>query len=338
MVKILSYDIESTTGSQSDGSVCTFGYCLSDEKFNILKQEDIVINPHTKSFSKHIKLHYSKEQIRSSPTFPNHYEKIKELFQSADIVIGFSVGNDVKYLNNMCSIYNLERITYNFLDVQLLHKFLNKKAMPTSLENAMSEIGEEYLPHRSDEDARATLLVFKYLVESSGLSLKEFLHKQYISEGVNTDSDIVPCTDGSLTKKQKSTLILHFRDEVCGKIRRRKGVFSGKAFSFSEEIMYNDIDHFRKIMYTIYKKGGKVVHIMVSNVFVIKNEIKEREKKVINMRNEGEERTSIMAYDDLIGIILPLEEYDFSSDREILFQLKKDTKKCKKQTNKKHKK
>lgn len=338
MVKILAYDIESTTGSQSDGSVCTFGYCLSDEKFNILKQEDIVIKPYTKAFSTHVKLHYSKEEIRNSPTFPFHYEKIKELFQSADVVLGFSVNNDVKYLNNMCAIYNLERIKYHFLDVQLLHKFLTKRAMPTSLENAMGEIGEEYLPHRSDEDARATLLVFKHLVENSGLSLNEFLHKQYISEGVNTDCDIVPCTDGSLTKKQKSALILHFKEEVCQKIKRRKGVLSGKAFSFSEEITYQDIDLFRKIMYAVYKKGGKVVPTMVSNVFVVKNEIKDREKKVLNMRNEESEKTIIMAYDDLIKIIYPLEELDFSSDREIIIKLKKDNKKTKKQTNKKYKK
>ena len=160
-MRILSYDIESTTGSHSDASMCTFGYCIADEQFNIIEQKDIVMRPHTRRYESRIKLHYEKAFIKSRPYFPEFYEEIKALFSSADLIIGFSVSNDVDFLNNACQVYKLEKIYYDFLDVQLLHKTVYKKPNMCGLESIASDMGVEYLAHRSDEDARVTLLLLK---------------------------------------------------------------------------------------------------------------------------------------------------------------------------------
>ena len=81
-MRILSYDIESTTGSHCDASMCTFGYCIADEKFNIIEQKDIVMRPYTKRYEPRIKLHYDKAYIKAQPQFPTFYNKIKSLFNN----------------------------------------------------------------------------------------------------------------------------------------------------------------------------------------------------------------------------------------------------------------
>ena len=43
-MKYLFFDIECSNGHD----ICSFGYCLTDEKFKIIKKEDIVINPESK--------------------------------------------------------------------------------------------------------------------------------------------------------------------------------------------------------------------------------------------------------------------------------------------------
>ncbi len=329
-MRILSYDIESSTGSHSDGSMCSFGYCICDEKFNIIEQKDLVMSPYTKRFSPHVPLQYDKNFIKSQPKFPYYYDYIKNLFLSADIIIGFSVMNDVDFLNDVCSVYNLPKINYSFYDVQLLYKKLTNKSTLIGLENAMKELGIEYLPHRSDEDARATLLLFKSLLKTNNLTLKTFIQKRVLLEGCNGENEIIPCSDGSLTKKQKTHLINYFRDNVCKIIRKNKGVFERKAFAFSESIRFNDVDYFRRILYSVYENGGKYVPIGVSNYFVIDGDITEKEKRELQKRNENRENTKIIYLLELLKDIKNLQKIEFIEDRNILAKLKSDLKNNKK--------
>ena len=67
-LKILSFDIESCNGNSKEASLCSFGYCLTDENFNILEQKDIIVNPASKRFTllnfkgtKGIKLAYEEK-------------------------------------------------------------------------------------------------------------------------------------------------------------------------------------------------------------------------------------------------------------------------------------
>ena len=88
-MKILSFDIESCTGNPTDGSLCSFGYCLSND-FDIIEKKDILVNPKPKKFKlgksgeeARIKLAYSEEEFRSAPRFPAAYRKIRPLFEGA---------------------------------------------------------------------------------------------------------------------------------------------------------------------------------------------------------------------------------------------------------------
>ena len=44
-MKYVFFDIECSNSFVESSKICSFGYVLTDEKFNIIKKEDIFINP-----------------------------------------------------------------------------------------------------------------------------------------------------------------------------------------------------------------------------------------------------------------------------------------------------
>ena len=320
-MEILSFDIESTTGNHRDGSMCTFGYCLIDESLNIYHQEDIVMNPKTKRFETKIKLHYDKAFIKSKERFPAYYDKISELFKNKDYVIGFSILNDVEFLNNACEIYNLEKIEYDFLDVQLLYKEVYKKPTLSGLAVIAEELGIDYEAHRSDEDARVTFLVLKHIVNDLQMSIDEVLRKYHITLGSNTRSDVMPCTNGELTKREINYLLLKFVEKYYRHSRRYKGGLSFKTFAFTDELRYGNVDKFRRILKRIYDLNGRVGTIESSNVFVHSfkdGELPEKYLNAINLRNKDKQRITVITEEEFMDLIKELPELDFSKDTELL--------------------
>ncbi|MBR3804295.1 MAG: 3'-5' exonuclease [Clostridia bacterium] len=318
-MRILSYDIESTTGSHSDASMCTFGYCIADEKFNIIEQRDIVMRPRGKRYESKIKLHYDKAFIKAQKPFPDFYEEIKNLFKTSDLIIGFSVSNDVDFLNNACELYGLEKIEYEFLDIQLLHKTVEKLPNPRGLESVAQEMGVEYLAHRSDEDARVTLLLLKSITEKLNLTIEEVLSKYHITQGVNSEEETTPCTNGVYTKKELNYLINDFIEHNYRHNRRYKGGLSYKSFAFSDEIKFGDVDLYRRMMKRIYELNGRVGQIENCNHFVsVKGEFTEKEKRSLSLRNEGRKRITPITLEDALKIFGTLPELDFSKDVELI--------------------
>lgn len=319
-MKILSYDIESTTGNHNDGSMCSFGYCLSNENFEILLQEDIVMNPKTRRFENRIPLHYDKAFIKSQPRFPEHYDKVKGLFTDKDLIIGFSVSNDVDFLNNACEVYSLNKIDYEFLDVQLLYKTVFKKPTLSALSSIAEELGIEYMAHRSDEDARVTLLVLKHIVDYVNLPILEVLRKYSITLGSNKKGESIPCTNGTLTRKEINYLILKFVEKNYRHSRRYKGGLSFKTFAFEDEIRYGDVDKFRQIIKRIYELNGRISSIESSNVFVKLGEgdLLEKYQRAIDERNKDKLRIKVITLDELLNTLKELPKIDFSSDTDLI--------------------
>lgn len=182
----LFYDIECSDGRH----MCSFGYVITDEYFNILEKADILINPeaifHTGAWSKKnrekdpgIELAYPKERFKANPTFPARYERIQRLLQHDDRkIIGFSHHNDALFLTVACKRYELPIIDYKFYDAQEMfgesRNIVNQVAL-----NAIAEALEvdlsKLVQHRSDDDAEASMLVTKALCEDMGLTLEELI-------------------------------------------------------------------------------------------------------------------------------------------------------------------
>jgi hypothetical protein len=95
---------------------------------------------------------YEVDEFRKAPRFYEIYDKIKELFNGR-IVLGFSLANDIKYINNACDFFKLERICYEFYDIQFIYQLLHPEEKAVGLKTLNQKYSIEYIEHRSDEDA-----------------------------------------------------------------------------------------------------------------------------------------------------------------------------------------
>ena len=93
-MRFLSFDIECCDSVH----ICEFGYVLSDEHFNVLDKQVLIINPQ-KPFTltgrpdqEDLKLFFPEETYYAAQEFPSFYQKIKSLIEYQDqIVIGHAV-------------------------------------------------------------------------------------------------------------------------------------------------------------------------------------------------------------------------------------------------------
>lgn len=187
-MKYLFFDIEGACPKLS--TIATFGYVVTDEDFVVSVREDILMNPNSKYDWYVVKnlLSYTKAQLAAEPKFDFHYNKIKYLLEDKEtLVCGFSISNDLKYLNSECRRYSLPPITFRYMDVQTLADkfFESKNQIGIERAYAMLEIDDKILLHRSDEDALAAMKVAKKICSIKGTNLLE-LAKIYDCTGKNS--------------------------------------------------------------------------------------------------------------------------------------------------------
>ena len=69
----LFFDIESAHGNFSKGVMCSFGYVLCNDNFDIIQEDDILINPELEKWDWYVVkniLPYSKNVYNSMSNFP----------------------------------------------------------------------------------------------------------------------------------------------------------------------------------------------------------------------------------------------------------------------------
>lgn len=175
-MKYLFFDIECSNGHD----ICSFGYCLADEKFKIIKKEDIVINPESKIVlskkgqTAKIQLAYSQEYFNKQNPFDYYYAKIcKLLTNKKHILFGHAIQSDFSFLNIACRRYGLPLIEMEGFDTQKLHHIIYKTPHVESLEKIADEleIEKDFLFHKSSEDAHATMLITKQIFVDNELDI-----------------------------------------------------------------------------------------------------------------------------------------------------------------------
>lgn len=187
-MKYLFFDIE--CANPRFNSICTFGYVLTDDHFRVIAQEDVLMNPETgydKYVIKNI-LHYSVEELDAHMPFPCFYDSIKELMCGDDtVVLGFSVSNDIRFLNETCIRYRLPSLNYRFYDVQKIYGEYVKVKDQTSIEKAGEtlHLDKPFFVHRSDEDARITMEILKAICAEKNMEIHEVLKAFSTCGGAN---------------------------------------------------------------------------------------------------------------------------------------------------------
>ncbi len=190
-MKYLFFDIECANCDLGKGKICSFGYILTDESFNILEEDDILINPDApfhltgRKDKRDIKLGYPKEAFLQAERFPAFHERIFALITDKDtLAIGYAVINDVNFLISECERYSLSLPDFEYYDVQLLYSDYKSVRNVVSLERASTEFGVEITEeHVSREDARDTMLVAKGICDRLSIGLTDALKLSYRAKG-----------------------------------------------------------------------------------------------------------------------------------------------------------
>ena len=89
-MKYVFFDIECACVFKNTAKICAFGYVVTDEKFNVLEKEDILIDPRGKFHltdrkgGEGLVLPYEYEDFKKHPAFPAEYARIKALLEDKE--------------------------------------------------------------------------------------------------------------------------------------------------------------------------------------------------------------------------------------------------------------
>ena len=182
-MKYLFFDIECSVVSKNTAKICAFGYCLTDEQFNIIEQEDILINPQggfhltDRKGTQGLVLPYDYSDFKKYPTFQEKAEKIYALLQDKDtLVAGHATMNDVKYLNFEAHRFHLPSFAFDFADTQFVYmNAVGEFSRQFGLGAIAQELGVEFTAHRAVDDAYATMKVAEAMCKAAGLNFAQLL-------------------------------------------------------------------------------------------------------------------------------------------------------------------
>ncbi|MFI3167400.1 MAG: 3'-5' exonuclease [Bacillota bacterium] len=338
----VSFDIESCNGKNVGASMCSFGYAVFDKDCNKIKKEDILMRPMVASFKlssgrggNGIELAYSEDAFMKSPKFPVLYNQIKEILQSKQLVLGFSISNDLNFLNNACDEYGLERIEFSYIDVQKIHK----QVFETENFEGLSKLAEryeiEFLPHRSDEDAFVTATIFEKILQELGVSFEEFMTKYKKKFQTNKKEQVIVGDENyskrvALSTVKSKKILMHSFIESQKEEKREKSArpfLNGKGVCFSDTWEYEDINFTRRLIARLYALGGKYNGMAKWSKYLIIDSEKEGDKDILFERRIAHgEKVSTMEKSEFIKMLGEIPEMKFD-DWKTLCNHKKEVKK-----------
>ncbi len=181
----LFFDAECANCLHGEGKICSVGYVKTDERFNILRKKDILIDPSAPFLlgnaknGEGIQLGYPLSRFRYSHTFPFYYEEIKRVFTAPEtLCFGFCIHQDIGFLDYTCSRYGLPFFSFEYVDIQKLDKALYGLRDCRGLDTLVESFGlAKFTYHRSDDDALMSMEVLQRLLEENNMTLSQAIQR-----------------------------------------------------------------------------------------------------------------------------------------------------------------
>lgn len=277
-MQYLFFDIECACVFKDTAKICAFGYCLTDENFNILEKEDVLINPKGKFHLTDRKgraglvLPYDYTDFKKYPAFPKAYGRIRALLEDENrLVFGHATCNDVKYLNLETKRFHLPPLRFSFYDTQLVYMTrIRSFARQYGLESITQDLNVEFTPHRAADDAYATMRVAQAMCAADGVTLPGLLEKYAVLPGrtaggrtVNGSSAAMQLYAEEVRRAREERDRAHA--EFCRFVEKNRpkkrspavkyGEWRDKVFTFSREIE-NNLSVSLRYVSEIYRRGG----------------------------------------------------------------------------------
>ena len=300
----LAFDFQAANGYKPY-SICSVGYVIADESFNILHKENIWINPKTKynlngtRKNVGIDLHLDKDVIEHAPAFGQVYDRLKDLLTDPTVrVVGHAVESDVSMLNSACRHNRLPCINFDFICSQLLFKLYRGDKDVRGLDKIADELGISFAHHASDEDALASMLTLKYLCEDSALSVEGLLEKFNVRIGSNRNFVVTRTVSlsGQISKKRVTSEAIKAISEYIRSNRLRSapcGALKGKLVSLSRALECSGGEVLHSVIKKIYACGGQYTAKVSKGSIYVKEEGEPsetdamREKYLSELRKNG---------------------------------------------------
>ena len=265
-MRYLFYDTECAYGR---GGICEFGYVITDENFNYLREDNLLINPHIK-FDDYghkkagIVFAYSKNEYYSSPDIMDRYDEIKALLTAPDtVVIGYATDSDAKFLINDLDRFDLPPINYVFWDVMRMYRFIAKRESGLKLDILYAETGcSDLMHHQALYDSKMTIEVLKKLLRDYNLTFSDVQKNYKMASGESYNGRIV-IRDGSVfnyTKGGRTTVanrkILddYIKNEPISLLSNK---FEGKIFSIAPDVVKENFAVTMALCEKSKKRGGQ---------------------------------------------------------------------------------
>jgi hypothetical protein len=165
--------------------MCSLGYVVFDDKFNIIEKRDIIVNPES-SFDWYLlrkksktKLAHPKKYYEMFEPFPILYQEIKKILETKySGIFGFDVMNDLKYVYDSCDRYKLRQIKIKGYDVRkILNNYDNYSGgLSTATEVYVKDLNTNLTSHKSDDDSEMTMKVLETICVNMEVSIAELIN------------------------------------------------------------------------------------------------------------------------------------------------------------------
>ena len=254
-MKYLFFDIECAGVYKEVAKICAFGYCLTDESFNVLEKRDLLMNPQgrfhltDRKGENGIILPYKYEDFKKYPTFVEYADSLYALLQDKDtLVLGHAVMNDVKYLNLETKRFHLPSFSFSFMDTQFLYMHrVNDFSRQFGLGAIVKDLQIDFVAHRAVDDAYATMKIAEALCKEENCTLSRLLKKYNVSVGSIADYETTPPTsklyerfkedrEKAKEKRDKARAEFHVFADREKRKRAKDGKCKNKTFCFSHTL------------------------------------------------------------------------------------------------------
>lgn len=330
-MRYLFYDVECSNCFNGEGKICSFGYVITDEDFNVLEKNDLVMNPASRFYLRRkegrpeIELAYSEEYFRAQPKFDKFYEKIKYMLEEPDqIVMGHSILNDVKHLAYQCKRYKFPCINYRFGDSQLIYKKFVQHGSGSQVGLARIceefDIHPEHL-HRSDDDAWATMEFVKIICKQKHVSLYRLLSDNPECTGEINNFEI---TMNGVSVTRSKRFLQRMLEEYVKTLRPAQGgELEGKRICMSRKFERDNADLCGYFAKKTFELGGRYTrNAMRANVLVMADDEPCTREKAIRADGKLSKRVQFITLDEFKSLLHISEEEmpqaaEFSLDKVV---------------------
>lgn len=259
-MKLLFLDLE-LAHSKNGGKICEFGYVKTNEKFEVIKQENLIINPNIKRkdwdwYALKKILNRKVEQYENEKTFDKYYPKIKTIIEDVDYIFGHSLHNDVKAIKAELDNNNYPALIFDFYDVKNCFKeYLNVKK-DTGLIKICNILGIsiEGKEHDAMYDSINTMLILKYIAEKEKLTIEEIISLCPTMKMNSVDCLLKKKNNQKVNKKSLKYIIENTRKDNNGNDSlKNKKVYI--CYTFTKQL----ITETKNLVQLIINEGGEVV-------------------------------------------------------------------------------